>query len=130
MSFHTEQEAAQRLYDSIRENQRAFGANQGGGGRPNTRDPGQTFAAEMYSYITRGVIVVNEDGTLGPGPQFNPNDTRVIGIIDRVNEGVRAANERETDQETEDDPIQDAIDDLDNDDPEGPVKEILQDKAQ
>lgn len=90
--------------------ERAFGSNPGaGGGRPNTRDPNETVAAVMASYIRRGVLVVNEDGSLGPGPRFNPNDTLLVGQVNRINERFAEANQRESTTAAQQDPIQSAI---------------------
>ena len=93
--------------------ERAFGPNPGaGGGRPNTRDPNETVAAVMASYIRRGVLVVNEDGSLGPGPRFNPNDTLLVGQVNRINQAFEEANQRESTTAAQQDPIQSAIDNV------------------
>ena len=95
---------------------RTFGVNLGAGGggpsRPNTRDPNETVAAIMASYIRRGVLVVNEDGSLGPGPRFNPNDTLLVGQVNRINERFAEANQRESTTAAQQDPIQSAIDNV------------------
>ena len=94
----------------LQQYERAFGPNPGaGGGRPNTRDPNETVAAVMASYIRRGVLVINEDGSLGPGPRFNPNDTLLVGQMNRINQGFAEANQRESTTAAQQDPIQSAI---------------------
>ncbi len=97
----------------LQQYERAFGSNLGtGGGRPNTRDPNETVAAVMASYISRGVLVVNEDGSLGPGPRFNPNDTLLVGQMNRINQGFAEANQRESTTAAQQDSIQSAIDNV------------------
>ncbi len=95
---------------------RTFGVNLGAGGggpsRPNTRDPNETVAAIMASYIRRGVLVINEDGSLGPGPRFNPNDTLLVGQMNRINQAFEEANQRESTTAAQQDPIQSAIDNV------------------
>jgi hypothetical protein len=78
--------------------QRMFGPNLGaGGGRrgENVRAPNSGFGPRLQSALERGELILNEDDTLSPGPNYNENDAVITGIMNRVNTLIQESTDPE-----------------------------------
>lgn len=105
-----------------------FGGGGGGGGRNTGTANPYGMGAQILEALRNGQLVINEDGTLAPGPNFN-NDPVLVGIMERVNAGIRAAAEQDdsgSDSDSDADSDSDSDADADADDEDEETRDIFQ----